>query len=84
MFHQGSFSCHVALVHGSDLRHCHVGLIDDEDEVIGEKVQQGVGCRAFWPSVNVSGIVLNARARANFPHHFQVIGRSHPQALRFE
>ena len=33
----------VALVHAVDLRHGHVGLVDDDDRVVGQEVEQAEG-----------------------------------------
>ena len=39
---QVALAGHVALVHPADLRHGDVGLVDDEQEVLGEVVEQAV------------------------------------------
>ena len=41
--HQGGLSCPVTVVHGVDLGKGHVTLVNEQDEVLGEIVQQGVG-----------------------------------------
>ena len=51
--HQVAFAGHVALVHAADLRHGHVGLVDDEEEVLREIVQQRRRRRACRPPVDV-------------------------------
>ena len=81
---QGPLARHVALVHAADLRHRHVGLVDDEQEVLGEVVDQAVGRRARRPAVDVPGVVLDAGAEADLAHHLDVVGRAHAQPLRLE
>ena len=41
--HQRALARHVALEHRADLRHGHVRLVDDQQEVLGEVVDQRVG-----------------------------------------
>ncbi|MBG9885172.1 hypothetical protein ABE10_00935, partial [Bacillus toyonensis] len=74
----------VALVHRPDLRHCHMGLIDDEQEVVGEEVEQRVGRLAGLAAVEMSGVVLDPRAEAELLQHLEVERRAHAQTLRLE
>ena len=50
---EGALAGGVALVHRADLRHGDVRLVDDEEEVLGEVVEQAVRarCRATRPSM---------------------------------
>ena len=75
---------HVAFVHPADLRDGDVRLVDDEQEVLGEVVEQAVGRRAAAAAVDVHRVVLDAGAGADLPHHLDVVGRAHPQPLRLE
>jgi len=84
VLHQGPLARGVALVHGPDLRHRHMGLVDDQQEVLGEVVQQGVGRGAGAAPVYVQRVVLNARAHADLAEHLQVVGGAHAQALGFQ
>ena len=59
-------------------------LIDDEQEVIGEVVQQRVRRRTRSAPVDVARVVFDARARADFLEHLQVEGGPHAQALLLE
>ncbi len=43
MLDEGGFSTSVAGVHGSDLWDADVGFVDDEEEVVGEVIDEGVG-----------------------------------------
>ena len=56
---EGALAGGVPLVHGADLGDRHVGLVDDQEEVLGEVVQEGVGRGAGLTSVDVQGVVLN-------------------------
>ena len=75
---------HVALVHRADLRDRHVRLVEDEQEVLGEVVEQRVRRGALRPAVDVPRVVLDAGAEADLAHHLEVVGRPHPQPLRLE
>ena len=74
----------VALVLAVELRHGDVGLVDDQQVVLGEEVEQGVGRLAGGPAVDVAGVVLDAVAEADLPHHLQVVLGAHAQALGLE
>jgi hypothetical protein len=74
----------VALVHRADLRHRDVGLVDDDEEVVGEEVEQTVRCYARCPRVDVPRVVLDAGAEADLLHHLEVEGRAHAQSLSLE
>ena len=75
---------HVAFVHAADLRHRDVRLVDDEQEVLGEVVEQAVGRGAAGAAVDVHRVVLDAGAGADLAHHLDVVRRAHPQPLRLE
>ena len=84
MVDEGALAGHVALEHGTDLRDRHVGLVDDEQEVVGEVVEQGVRGRAGPPPVDVARVVLHPGARPDLAEHLQVEGGAHAQALGLE
>ena len=52
--------------------------------VLGEVVEQAVGRRPVGAAVHVHRVVLDAGARADLPHHLDVVRRAHPQPLRLE
>ena len=81
---KGALTRHVAFEHRADLWDSHVGLVDDEQEVVREVVQQRVRRGAGTAPVNVARIVFHARARPDFLEHLQVEGRAHTQALLLE
>ena len=60
-------------IHGPHLGQGDVALVDEEDEVFGEVVQQGVGGRTHGPPLNDPGIVLDAGAVAKLLHHLHVV-----------
>ena len=78
---QGPLAGHVALVHPADLRHGDVRLVDDQQEVLGEVVEQAVRRGARSAPVDVPGVVLDAGAGADLPHHLDVVAGPHPQPL---
>ena len=71
----------VAVVHPADLRHRHVDLVDDEQEIVREVVDAGRAARspgarpARWPRV-----VLDAGAVADLAQHLEVVARSAARA----
>ena len=73
VIHQGGLSGPVPVIHGPHLGQGDVALVDEEDEVFGEVVQQGVGGRAHGPPLNDPGIVLDAGAVAKLLHHLHVV-----------
>jgi hypothetical protein len=75
---------HVAFVHAADLRHRHVRLVHDDEVVLGEVVEQAVRRRPVGATVHVHRVVLDAGARADLPHHLDVVRRAHPQPLCLE
>ena len=72
---------HVAFVHAADLRHGHVRLVHDDEVVLREVVEQAVRRRPVGAAVHVHRVVLDAGARADLPHHLDVVRRAHPQPL---
>ncbi|SIN00422.1 Uncharacterised protein [Mycobacteroides abscessus subsp. abscessus] len=81
VLHQGALAGHIALVHPADLRHRHVGLVDDQQEVIREVIQQAVRCGAGRAPVDVPGVVLDPGGEAHLLHHLDVVSGAHPQPL---
>ena len=84
MFDEGALARHIAFVHAADLRDRDMGFVDDEEEVLGEVVEQTVRCRTGIATVDVPGVVLDPGREAHRLHHLEVIGRAHLQPLRFE
>ena len=71
--HQGGLPGPVPVVHGPHLGQGGVTLVDEEHEVLGEVVQQGVGGRSGGPALDNPGVVLNARAVPQLLHHLDVV-----------
>ena len=61
-----------------------MALVDDEQEVVGEVVEQRVRRLAGAAAVDVHRVVLDAVAVADLLHHLEVVLRAHAQALRLE
>ena len=59
-------------------------LVDDEQEVIGEVVEQRMRGRAGSAPVDVARVVFDARAGADFLEHLKVKGGTHAQPLFLE
>jgi hypothetical protein len=78
---EGALAGGVALVHGTDLRHRDVRLVDDEQEVVREVVEQGVRRGAGLAAVEVHRVVLDAGTGADLAEHLQVVRRAHAQPL---
>ncbi len=56
-------------------------LVDDEEEVLGEVVDEGVRRGAALAVVHVQRVVLDAGAGPDLAHHLQVVGGPHAQPL---
>ncbi|CAM5515778.1 hypothetical protein SCYAM73S_08673 [Streptomyces cyaneofuscatus] len=78
---EGPLAGGVALVHRADLRHGDVRLVEDEQEVLGEVVEEGVGGGAGGPLVEVHRVVLDAGAAADLVEHLDVVRGAHAQPL---
>ena len=61
-----------------------MALVHKTDEILGEKVQEGVGRLSRFSAVEIAGIVLYARAVAHLAHHFHVVIDSLVNALRLD
>ena len=67
------FARTVAAVHGTNLRYGDVALVHDEQHVLGEVVQQAVGWCTRFATVEVTAVVLYARAITEFLNHLHVV-----------
>ena len=74
----------VAAVHGPDLRDGHVALVDEGDEIIREIVDQTERAHALCTAVEISRIVLDARAVAHLLYELEIIFYPLLQTLGFE
>ena len=80
----------VAGEHRAELRHRHVRLVNKDKPIIRialgdvvEIVQECVGLRAGSATIQVAGIVLDARAVADLLDHLQVVFRAGKETLCF-
>jgi hypothetical protein len=80
----------VAVVHAADLRHRHVRLVDEEEEVVGEVVEErpGLGAAGVGQAVvgavaagQVAGVVLDAGAVPLLPQALDVVACALQQSL---
>ena len=74
----------VALVHAADLRHGLVRLVDEDDEVLGEVVEQRERVRSRRPALEDPRVVLDPVAEAELLHHLEVVLGALPQPVRLE
>ena len=61
-----------------------MAFVEEEQEVIGEKVDQAPRTLTRLATGKVSRVILDTVAESNFPKHFQVIFGSHPYSLGFQ
>ena len=62
----------VAGIHGADLRHRPVGLIDDDQIIVREEIHQRIRRFSRLQSGQVTAVVLNTRADAGLPEHLDI------------
>ena len=74
----------VTLVHAADLRHGHVALIDDAQEVLREVVDERIRRFAGRAAVHVPRVVLDAGAEPHRLEHLQIVVHAHLQPLGLE
>ena len=84
VFGQRRLAAEVAPVHGADLRHRDVALVDEDQRVVGQVFEQGGRRLAGAAAREVARVVLDARARAGGLQHFEVEHRALLEALGFE
>ena len=84
VFDQIALARHIALVHAADLRDGHMRLVDDQQEILGEVVQQRRRRGSGRAAVDMTRVVLDAGAEADLADHLQVVLGAHAQPLRLE
>ena len=82
VFHKVLLAGAVATIHGAYLRHADVALVYEHEIVLGEEVEQTVRTFAWFASVEVARIVLNARTMSKLLYHLHVILDAFLDALR--
>ena len=84
VLHQRLLARAVAAVHAADLRQCLVGLVDDDQGVLGQVIHQGRGRLPRLAAGEVPGVILDPLAGADLAHHLQIEEGTLAQALRLE
>ena len=84
ILHEVGLAGAVAAIHSRDLRHADVALIDDEQEVVGEEIEEAIRTGAGLAAVEVAAVVLDARAVAQFANHLHIVCHALEQTLGFE
>ena len=74
----------VAVEHRAELRHGHVGLVDDREEIVGEVVEQTFGRFAWGASGERTRVVFDAVAVTELTHHLDVVLRALADTLRLD
>ena len=70
--HQGLLARTVAVVHAADLRHADMGLVNDQEIVLGKIVEQVRRRRAFRLAGQVAAVIFDPVAITKLADHFQV------------
>ena len=73
----------VAAIHGSNLRNGHVAFVDDHEVIFREIIEQTERPLSRLTSVEVTRVILNARAEAELLHHFNIIYHAFFHAFGF-
>ena len=84
ILHQVLFPSPVAAIHGPDLWNAHVAFVNEEQVILWEKVQETIRPLPRFPPVEVTGIILYARAVAQLLDHLDIIFHSLLDALRLD
>ena len=71
--HQVGLARPVASIHGVDLWHADMALVDKHKVVFREEVEQAVGAFARVAPVEIARVVLYARAMAELLYHLHVV-----------
>ena len=84
MLGQRHFASEVTFVHAADLRHRNVGLVCENNGVVGDEFKQRGGGLAWCAARQVARIVLNPVANTSGLQHLKVEIRALLKALRFK
>ena len=82
--HQRVLAGLVSIVHGAKLRQCHMGFIDNDQEIIFKIVQQRLRRRSFRAPLHMPGIVLDPGAEPCLTQHLDVIVGAFGDTLCFQ
>ena len=81
MLGQGDLAAAIAFVHTPDLRHRHMALVDDAQEIIREIVDERVRGLSGLTSVEMPGVILDAAAKSHGLQHLKIVVHAHLQPL---
>ena len=84
VFNKGPLPRPVAVVHASNLGDGDVTLIDDEEEIVGKVVDEGIGRLPRYPPREVAGVVFDTRTVPHLLHHLEVVHRPLLKTLRLD
>ena len=84
VFHKVDLAGAVAPVHGPQLRHRYVALVDYREEVLREVVEQAERTVALAAAVEIARVVLDAGAVSEFFYHLHVVVHPFLDSLRLE
>ena len=74
----------VALEHAVRLRDGLVALVDDEQEVVGEEIEQAIRGLSVFAAVEVPAVILDTVAVTELFYHREIVARPLLEAMRFE
>ena len=81
VFYKVLLSGAVSAIHGADLRHAYVALVNHHQVVFGEEVEQAVRTLPRLTAVKIARIVFYSGTVAQLLNHFQVIFHTFLDAL---
>src|SRR6185503_5028530 len=84
VLHERELPRAVTVEHAGDLRKGDVRFVDDDEEVLGEVVEEASRALTGGASGEMARVVLDAGAGADFEHHLDVEVRARLESLRFE
>ena len=84
IFGQRRLAPEIAFVHGADLRHGHMGLVREDQRIVGQIFEQGRRRLAGLAAREIARIVLDARAGACRFQHLDVEDGALLQPLGFQ
>ena len=84
VIHQIFFARTIPVIHAPNLAHGHVGLVDKHQRIARHVVNKRRRRLTRLASAHVPRVVLDAFAKTNLAHHFQIKARALLDALRFQ
>ncbi len=84
MLHEGRLATSVPCIHGSHLRQRHVGLVDEQQEVIRKKIVECIGWFSGLFAGEWSRVVFDPWTMPKFGEHLDVVSGSSIESLGFQ